>query len=247
MRGSPGAVVPRLLDSLAELVLPRSCIGCGRAGTSWCRECLAKELNPVLHRPDPCPPELPCLSTAASYSGSVRSAILAAKERDRRELDRPLGLLLAAAIGQWLMQGCERADAAQPIGPVWLVPVPASPAARRARGRDHVADWTGWAVRALRAENIPAQRVSALRRRPGGLDSVGLGAEERADNLQGAFRLTRDDRPSPGTRVVIVDDIVTTGATLAVASTRLSTAFGLDETRIGAAVVAATQRNSRSR
>lgn len=238
----PGRTALTLLDDLAELLLPRSCLGCGQVASSWCRECLTVGFNPVLHRPDPCPPGLPTLSTAASYSGSMRSAILAAKERDRRELDRTLGLLLAAAIG--LLLG-SAAHAADPAAPLWLVPVPASPAAIRARGRDHLADWTRWTVRALRAQNIPARSVPALRRRPGGADSVGLDAAQRAANLDGAFRVQVIDRPPSSTRIVIVDDIVTTGATLVAASSRLRAGLDLDQNRIGAAVIAATQRSQR--
>ncbi len=239
MRDSPGRTDLPLLGSLMELLLPRSCLACGLAGSSWCRECLAVELNPVLHRPDPCPTALPRLAAAASYSGSVRSAVLAAKEHDRRELDRPLGLLLAAAIG--LLLASEPAAARS--DPVWVIPVPASPAAIRARGRDHLADWTQWTVRALQAENIAARRVPALRRRPGGVDSVGLDAGQRVDNLDGAFVLRRIGRPPPRARVVVVDDIVTTGATLAAASEGVTTGLQLARSMIGTAVVAATQRN----
>lgn len=183
------------------------------------------------------------MSAAGSYSGSIRSAILAAKERDRRELDRPLGLLLAVAIG-WLLGST--VGGAAPTGPLWLVPVPASPTAIRARGRDHLADWTRWTVRALQAQNIPAVHVPALRRRPGGTDSVGLDAAQRADNLDGAFLVQAIERPPSSTRIVIVDDIVTTGATLVAAGSRLTAGLDLDPNRIGAAVIAATQRSQRS-
>lgn len=222
-----------------ELLLPRSCIGCGLDGSAWCRDCLAGEFDPVLHRPDPCPDGLPALAAAAKYSGSVRGAILAAKERDRRELDRSLGLLLAAAVGVLLGS---RADSSGGANPVWLVPVPASPAAIRQRGRDHVSDWTRWAIRGLRAGGIPAHRVGALRRRPGGQDSVGLDAGQRVDNLDGAFVMRAVSRPAPTTAIIIVDDIVTTGATIVAASTSLARSLDLDMERLGAAVVGATQR-----
>lgn len=236
---------PGVMASLVELLLPRSCLGCGQDGLPWCRDCVAGELDPVLHRPDPCPAQLPTLAAAADYSGSVRGAILAAKERDRRELDRPLGLLLAAAVGVLLTSGPGPARGANPL---WLVPVPASPAALRARGRDHVSDWARWAVRGLRAADIAVQRVAALRRGSGGLDSVGLDADQRADNLAGAFIWRETGRRSvPPAAVIIVDDIVTTGATMAAASACLSSSLGLEPERLGAAVVGATQRTGRLR
>jgi len=223
-----------------ELLLPRACVGCGQDGSAWCPHCLEVEFDPVLHRPDPCPPMLPSLAAAATYSGSVRSAVLAAKERDRRELDRPLGAMLAAAVGLLITSEPVRASR---LLPLWLVPVPASPAALRSRGRDHVSDWTRWTVRCLRAAKIAARCIPALRRTSSGLDSVGLDAAARAVNLRGAFALGRISAPPPGTILIVVDDIVTTGATLAAASICLSTGFDLDPEQLGAAVVAATQRH----
>lgn len=229
-----------LLASLMELLLPRACIGCGQEGSSWCPDCLEVEFEPTLHRPDPCPPGLPTLAAAATYSGSVRNAVLAAKERDRRELDATLGAMLATAIGLLIasLSGRQRLP-----GPLWLVPVPASPAARRQRGRDHVRDWTELAARRLRADNIAAQRVSALRRARGGLDSVGLDAGRRALNLSGAFALEPVSPPLPSTVVVVVDDIVTTGATLVAATACLTAGLELGSAQLRAAVVAATQRH----
>ena len=229
-----------VLSSLAELLLPRACVGCGQHGTAWCLDCLAVEFDPVLHRPDPCPPGLPVLATSAVYAGSVRCAILAAKERDRRDLDRMLGALLATAAVQAISSDPWRPDRG---GRLWLVPVPASPTALRERGRDHVSDWTHCALGYLRRERINARQVPALRRKLDGLDSVGLGAAQRADNLRGAFSLGQVSAPSPGTTIVVVDDIVTTGATLVEASTCLARHFDLRPEWLRAAVVGATARH----
>lgn len=245
--GSPTGV-PSLLSSLVELLLPRACLGCGRYGSTWCADCLELELAPILHRPDPCPPGLPALGTAAAYAGSVRCAVLAAKERDRRELDRPLGAMLATAVAVLISSEPVRSSGPASVrpslpGPLWLVPVPPSPAALRERGRDHLSDWTRWTVRALRAAQIAAYRVPALRRRSGGLDSVGLDADQRAANLRGVFCTRRASLPPPGTTVVVVDDVVTTGATLVAASACLAAGLDLDPRQLRAAVVAATQRH----
>lgn len=231
-----------LVASLLELVLPRACLGCGRPGRTWCWPCLAGELDPVLHRPDPSPPGLPLLAAAAAYSASVRAAMLAAKERDRRELDRPLGLLLATAVAT--------VCAAEPgwcrAAPLWLVPVPSSPSAIRVRGRDHVRDLTLQASRALREAGVPASRLPVLRRSGAGVDSVGLDAGQRADNVAGVFSFRAGNRPTADTTFVIVDDIVTTGATLVETSRALATGLGVPAARICAAVVAATERTGHS-
>ncbi len=230
---------PSLLSGLLELLLPRACVGCGALGSAWCPTCLDADFDPVLHRPDPCPPGLPPLAAAASYSGSVRRAVLAAKERDRRELDRSLGAMLATAIGILITQP----EWPSQFGQLWLVPVPASRSALRERGRDHVSDWTRWTVRFLQAVRIPARSVAALRRTTAGLDSVGLDAAARAVNLRGAFSMGPVRPPPPGAMVVIMDDIVTTGATLVSAGACLSTALDLDPSQLGTVVVAATQRD----
>jgi len=227
------------MSSLMELVLPHACIGCDADGSPWCSGCIEVEFDPVLHRPDPCPLGMPTAAAAASYAGSVRSAVLAAKERDRRELDRPLGVMLAGAIA---LLGASEPWGCDLRGPLWLVPVPARPATRRERGRDHVSDWTEVAARWLRAAGVQAYRVPVLRRQPGGLDSVGLAADQRAANLDGAFSAGRVGRLAPGARLVVVDDIVTTGATLAAAGGCLLDAVDLERAQLGAAVVAATQR-----
>lgn len=230
-----------VLSSLVELLLPQVCLGCGQDGSSWCRQCLAVELDPVLHRPDPCPPGLPPLAAAASYTGSVRSAVLAAKERDRRELDSLLGAMLATAIGR--VMTADRPPGSAGLGRLWLVPVPAGPGARRLRGRDHVSDWAGWAVRWLLAEHVVAELVPALHRRPACVDSVGLDAGQRASNLRGAFGSRVVGSPPRGTTVVLVDDIVTTGATLVAATGALSAGLGVASPLLRTAVVAATQRH----
>ncbi len=230
---------PSLLSGLLELLLPRACVGCGALGSAWCPTCLDADFDPVLHRPDPCPPGLPPLAAAASYSGSVRRAVLAAKERDRRELDRSLGAMLATAIGILITQP----EWPSQFGQLWLVPVPASRSALRERGRDHVSDWTRWTVRFLQAVRIPARSVAALRRTTAGRDSVGLDAAARAVNLRGAFSMGPVRPPPPGAMVVIMDDIVTTGATLVSAGACLSTALDLDPSQLGTVVVAATQRD----
>lgn len=186
---------------------------------------------------------MPLLVASAPYAGSVRCAILAAKERDRRELDRLLGAMLATAIGQLIT-----AEPSWPsrAGPVWLVPIPASPSALRQRGRDHVRDWTRWAVRWLQARRVPAHLVPLLRRTSTGVDSVGLDAGQRKVNLSGAFAVGRVSAPPVATTIFVVDDIVTTGATLVAASACLATGLELPPVRLRAAVVAATQRHEPS-
>ncbi|MDT7749481.1 MAG: hypothetical protein QOD96_3143, partial [Pseudonocardiales bacterium] len=85
-----------LLAGLADLVLPAGCAGCGAAGPPWCARCGAGVGPPGtvvgVAGTD-------CATVAVgAYSGPLRAALLAYKERGRRELAAPLGALLAAAL-----------------------------------------------------------------------------------------------------------------------------------------------------
>jgi ComF family protein len=210
-----------VLADLLDLVLPRVCGGCSAPGHTLCPACERLLGTPFAWRPDPCPAGLPRLVSAAAYGGAVRMALLAHKEQGRRGLTRPLGTALARAV----------AALGSPQGVV-LVPVPSSRAAVRARGQDHARRLAAAAARELPATRarpllVPARAVA---------DQSGLDARQRAANLAGALRARQ---PLTGVRVVVVDDVVTTGATLAEAARALRAA-GADVR--GAAVVAATAR-----
>jgi predicted amidophosphoribosyltransferase len=151
------------------------------------------------------------------YTGPLRSALLRYKERGRRDLAGSLGELLAAAL-----------DEVVGPAPVWLVPAPSRPAAARERGGDHVARL----CRAVAARRPGVQVARPLRLARRALDSVGLDAEQRAANLAGRVRVRPAALPGAGA-VVLVDDVVTTGATLRTCCDAL-TGAGVG---VGAAVV----------
>lgn len=210
-----------MLADLVDLVLPRRCVGCGTHGASVCRTCLGADAPRVV--------EVDGLRVVASadYTGGARTALLHYKERGRRDLAGPLGAALGGA-----------ADILVPGGGAWLVPVPSSARARRARGGDHV---LALARAARRGRPVGVARL--LRHARAVQDSAGLTIDERAANLAGALVARpvadpgRPDRPVRP--VVVVDDIVTTGATLREAARALASAGW---PVLGAAVVAATPR-----
>jgi predicted amidophosphoribosyltransferase len=169
--------------------------------------------------PHPVPAGLPVLA-AATYEGAVRSALLAFKERGRRDLAGSLADLLARCV------------ISAPRVPCLLVPVPSAPDVARSRGGDHM-------LRLARAtgRRCPNTRVvTPLRLARSVRDSAGLGATARSANLHGAMRATAPRHPAAA---LLVDDIVTTGATLREAARALAAA-GWQVS--GAAVIAATQR-----
>jgi predicted amidophosphoribosyltransferase len=172
---------------------------------------------------------------AAVHAGPVRPVLAAFKEHGRTELAGPLGAALAlaaAAVLRGLAGGV-------PAGPVLLVPLPPTAAALRARGRDPVLELADRAAAELRAAGVPATRERLLARRGRVRDSAGLGVAERRANLAGTVALRRGAAVPPGCTLVLLDDVVTTGATLCTATSvldRLQTVCG---TPVLAAAVAA--------
>jgi predicted amidophosphoribosyltransferase len=227
------------LRELARLIVPVACPGCGRPDVRWCAACAALLGPPVrvegdvprLDRLDGIAP-LPVWAVAR-YEGPVRGVVVAWKDRGRADLD---GLLVPAATrGADAVR--EALSGAAGRRPLLVVPAPSSAASRRARARDHLTP----VVRAV-ARSVGGTPAPVLRRVRGS-DQVGLGARARGGNVAvrvetGALvrALARSRRPGRGT-CVLVDDVVTTGATLAVAERALENA-GVDV--VGAFVLAAT-------
>lgn len=197
-----------------------------------CESCLLViTAPPRRHLPTPCPPSMPPTWVVTSYDGPAREMLLDYKERGAVGLARPLGDALAASIN---------AVAVDPSRPLHLVPAPSSAASIRTRGDDVVRLLADRAARRLRS---PSRRVvvsAVLSQQRNVADSAGLTAAARASNLAGALTV----RPAlahriRGKTVVLVDDLVTTGATLSEASVALIRAGAQV---VGAATVAATPR-----
>ncbi len=225
--------------ALVDLVLPAGCAGCGVAACAQgglCAACRAAFVatTPARVRPEPTPTGFPRCVALAAYDGALRAALLAYKERDRRELTAVLGDLMADVVAAGLPGA----------GPVVLVPVPATAEAARRRHGDHMTRLARRAVRRLRTAGWPARVARPVLALPRP-DSAGLSSTDRARVAAQAFalrprRLAALRRSAAGGAVVVlVDDIVTTGATLCAVADRLRAA-GVPVPL--AAVLAATQR-----
>ncbi|MFD0363778.1 ComF family protein [Nocardia sp. GCM10030253] len=190
------------MRTLLDLILPEACAGCGAVGVGWCAECAGALAGPPVRVWPRTDPGVPCWALGR-YAGPGRRAVLAAKERGRRDLAAPLGLALAGGLARLRAQ--DRA--------LVLIPAPSRAAAARRRGGDPVVRAAHAAVRWL-----PDCRVVPLIRMWWGVrDSVGLTPSERQHNLCGRIvavpgRRDRAEVPA-NAEVVLVDDVLTTGAT----------------------------------
>jgi len=207
-----------LLDALA-LVLPVECAGCGAPDRSLCAGCLvALRAEPERHAlPDGTP-----VVCALDYDGAVRRAILALKEHGRTDVARALAVPLAHA-----MTDATSSRPGSGGARIETLPVPTSRAAFRRRGYDPVA------LLLRRAGVRPAAELAHTRRAG---QQKHLAVDERASNRAGSLRARR---PLTGRRFLLVDDVLTTGATLAEAARAVRAEGG---EIVAAATLAYTQK-----
>jgi predicted amidophosphoribosyltransferase len=246
-----------LVADLLDLLLPTSCAGCARDGPTLCEAC-ARQLAPSLCQALLAAADAPECWAGGAYGGPLREVILEYKERRRHELAGPLGELLAevvraavsaavvkpAAAGgrDWAAAGALGGSGAVGWDAVCLVPVPSASSAVRSRGGDHVRRLAARASHRLRSSGVPSRVEPVLAVRGRRVDSVGLSAAARRANVAGTIAVRRRIRgpgAGSGALVVLVDDLVTTGATLAEAARVLSIA---GSPPLAAAVLAATPR-----
>lgn len=185
---------------MLDLVLPLECGGCGAASTRWCEAC-ASELSVPPDAPRVVSPRIdPRVPVFAlgRYAGARRQAIVGMKDRGRADLIAPLAGALACGVHRLLTWGLLDV-------PLTIVPAPTRRSAARRRGGDPVTRMATAAVEKHPGITVvPALRMKAVAR-----DSAGLGTAERERNIRGRVVLRR---PVQG-EVLLVDDIVTTGAT----------------------------------
>lgn len=193
--------------------------------TRWCGACatelVVKPDEPHLISPriDPRAP----VFALGRYAGARRQAILAVKERGRADLVAPLAQALAVGVHRLLSWGIIET-------PLTIVPAPTRRSVARRRGGDPVTRLAAAAT----ARHPDVTVVAALRMKALTRDSVGLGTAERERNVAGRVQL-RGRRPH--TEVLLVDDIVTTGAT-AGESVRILSAAGVRVSAVLAIAVA---------
>jgi len=199
-------------EAFLDLLFPRRCLGCGVEGEFLCASC-ADTLEPVeppycarcgipLKDRDTCPKclqggfQIEGIRSVFLHHGVAREAVHALKYERLKSVARPLAGLMA----EYLQRNPLPADR--------LVAVPMHPRRMRQRGYNQAHLLARELGRQLQ---IPAPE-GQLRRRRHTPSQVSLGAEERRANMAEAFCVRGDGLR--GCRVLLIDDVCTTGATL---------------------------------
>ena len=179
------------MSVLKNLIFTPKCLICSRIGVEFCATCL-NTVKPFRSRDLS---ELEACFCAGEYSGWLRDSIISYKNGDSRYTE-----MLSEILTKTFEKHLETET-------LTLIPIPSSHQKVRERGFDSVANIC--ASLANRRRSITLEDANLFLRKQV-VDQVGLSAAQRHENLEGAFGV----RKALGGTVVIVDDVVTTGATL---------------------------------
>ncbi|MBI3889961.1 MAG: ComF family protein [Candidatus Wallbacteria bacterium] len=224
MRYPPGM---SLLKGLLDLIFPEVCRVCGADPARWspylCPDCEAEIWRPGM-RFGECAdiPFVTWIGWLGPYQGAVRTAVHAMKFGRQRAFARHLGWMLARRMPH------------QAPRPDLIVPIPLSRQAFSKRGFNQAEELALGMADALGV----AARPGLLRRRVTGRPQRSLPLAERVANVRDCFELGAATLLR-NRRVALVDDVATTGATMAAAA-RLLRCAGAAE--VSAYVVARTEK-----
>ncbi len=187
-----------IFSALNEIIFPSRCISCNCLGLSLCADC-RRLWNPHIYRSVVGRNSHPSLKVTSSvlYSPTAQKVLLAAKESHLKIADELVSEAITHAVRKVLQES-------------WvdvLIPIPSRTSAARKRGRQFIYEV---ALPASLETGLPISTpLSHLRKVR---DQTGLHLEQRWNNLHGAFVVKSSERPFSS--ALLVDDLVTTGATL---------------------------------
>lgn len=186
---------------VVNLVFPPTCVHCGRVGSFFCEICWEDAFTPADLNEIPPLVAIDDLTALAAHRGAVRSALHALKYDGVREVAIPLAEQLAPRI-QWTFDV--------------IMPVPLHFARLAERGYNQA---NVLAEALAQCMNLPVL-ADSLTRTKATVSQVMLGAAERRANMVDAFAVSGPLYP----RVLLIDDVCTTGSTLDAAALALKEA-----------------------
>jgi predicted amidophosphoribosyltransferase len=213
----------RMLDA----ALPAICVGCGEEGPPLCRACapaldarLRADPGVPIGLPGDLPEPLLQLEWCAPFTGTVRNALHAIKYQGERRLAEPLGLAVAR---RWQAAG---------VGADLVTHVPVHAARARQRGYDQAE-----LIARVAADTLGLPFCPLLARRRETAAQFDLDRADRASNVAGAFEVVQGAPPTdPADRwVLLIDDVVTTGSTMAACGFAIEAAGALGVSAIAVA------------
>lgn len=216
------------VNSVANILFPRGCAGCDLPDALLCPSC-SSLLNRYCFLDTPSY-ALGKAAVCGAYRHALRRAILAWKDHGDVKLDRPLGealsslaVYLSSDFFPHVQPGSRNAPNPEPLAlpslgairpELLVVPAPSSVASLRHRGRVHLLPLASMVADTLSQLGISARVCQALT-----MDGVGekavrsLGRLGRASRVSGRIRVGHPDEIR-GHRILVIDDIITTGATI---------------------------------
>ncbi len=220
-----------VVDGLRSLVFPELCIVCQREYVDVCGDCITSwQSSPRRFTINTLQ-----IHATVPYSNEVSSAVLKAKEDGLRSAQK----LLANALTRSIISWSEGVD----LNTCVLVPIPSSKKAIRRRGGSFLHPILQISTNELKRRGFRLiEWKEVLKHSRSVLDQSQLNFEQRKANLNNAFQLIRNDREIKALtnkQIILIDDVVTSGATLLSAE---STLRERKMTVLGAVTACATSR-----
>lgn len=202
-----GAQVAKTYRDFSTLIFPESCPGCGQLDTRLCDRCRGIFLRPPIRvsAAIPLDADVNEIWTLSIYRGSARKVVLAMKH-SRSPYYQELPFFFGAAAGKRLAASFRR--------PVIVCPVPSTFRFGKTAISSTAGRLAAGITACLEAEGVAVRLSGLLELKPGSKKQAGRGFEERIRGRAGSMRLAAGTDFEFSKEVLLVDDVITTGATI---------------------------------
>ncbi|OGZ12034.1 MAG: hypothetical protein A2942_02300 [Candidatus Lloydbacteria bacterium RIFCSPLOWO2_01_FULL_50_20] len=201
-----------MLEDFLTLLFPEHCIGCNKTGSALCAIC-ERSITVKAHALGT------TVATLFDYQNPlVKRALWALKYHRKRSLGKYFGIALYREFFKSVAQGNTR-----PKEAIVLVPVPSGKRALRLRGYNHSGVIAAAIVQAAKADGLVLELEANMlfKKRENEQQVEARTKTKRSENVAHVFGVRTGERIA-GKTVVLVDDVITTGATIAEAKRALS-------------------------